>query len=79
MEGWNPMNLSREISKHVERLPRSEQEQVLRFVTGLASALPVGGKGSDLAAFAGTLDPESAREMTDAIEKECERVDTGQW
>jgi hypothetical protein len=45
------------------------QEQVLRFARSLHHGAPVG--------FANTLDPVSAQEMSAAIEKECERVDSG--
>ncbi len=73
------MNLQSEIAKQVEKLPPSAQEQVLRFATSLTSELPRGDKGANLLAFSGSLDPESAREMTEAIEKECERIDPSEW
>jgi hypothetical protein len=52
---------------------------VLRFVVSLTGAVPIGEKGADLLQFSGSLDSTSAREMTEAIERECEQVDTSQW
>jgi hypothetical protein len=75
------MNLPDEIAKHVEKLPPAMQEQVLTYVASLASSRsePVGENGSLLRQFASSLDPASAREMSQAIEEECERVDASQW
>jgi hypothetical protein len=53
------------------------QEQVLRFARSLHHGAPVGVTGASLLEFANTLDPVSAQEMSAAIEKECERVDSG--
>lgn len=39
----------------------------------------VGKKGPELRRFSGTLDSLSASQMIEAIEEECERVDTGEW
>ena len=73
------MSLQAEIAKQVEKLPPSAQQEVLRFATSLASGVPRGEKGANLLAFSGSLDPESAREMTEAIEIECERIDPSEW
>jgi len=40
---------------------------------------PKGVSGRDLLRFAGILDAESAREMEEAIEEGCERVDLDEW
>ena len=37
--------------------------------------LSKGTPGRDLLPFAGTMDDESARQMTEAIDEGCERVD----
>jgi hypothetical protein len=72
------MDIRQEIAKQVEQLPPALQEQVLRFVTSL-TATPTGEKGSALLRFSNSLDPISAQQMREAIEKECEQVDPGQW
>jgi hypothetical protein len=55
--------------------PREAQEQVLRFVNSLAAAAPAGEKGASLRQFASSIDSVSARQMIQAIEEECERID----
>jgi hypothetical protein len=41
--------------------------------------LPRGASADDLLRVAGTLDDKSAREMMQAIEEGCERVDFDEW
>lgn len=55
------------------------QQQVLRFVASLAGSAPKGEHGAALRQFSASLDAVSARQMTQAIEEECERVDAGEW
>jgi hypothetical protein len=71
------MDLRQEIAQQVDRLPADMQERVLRFAASLSASAPAGESGARLRRFASSLDPVSAREMTQAIEEECERVD--QW
>jgi hypothetical protein len=61
--------------KEMEKLPASKQRRVLDFARSLAEELPEGTPGSDLLEFAGILTPEEAREMMQAIEEGCERID----
>jgi hypothetical protein len=73
------MDVRQEIAKQVERLPQDLQQQVLRFVASLSasSSSPAGERGASLRKFSSSLDSLSAREMIEAIEEECERVDAG--
>ena len=73
------MDLRQEIAQQVEKPPPDMQERVLRFATSLSAPAPVGESGARLRRFASSLDPVSAREMTQAIEEECERVDAGEF
>ncbi len=73
------MDIRQEIARRVETLPAHLQEQVLWFAISLSADAPAGENGSVLRQFASTLDSLSARQMTQAIEEECERVDTGEW
>jgi hypothetical protein len=73
------MDVRQEIAKRVEVLPADLQERVLRFVASLSAPSPVGESGSALRRISSCLDPLSAREMIQAIEQECERVDTSEW
>jgi hypothetical protein len=52
---------------------------VIAFADALVLSNPKGTPGRDLLRFAGTLDEDSAREMQDAIEGACERVDVNEW
>lgn len=69
----------REIAKQVEKLPPTMQERVLRYVATLSASTVTGVGGTALRQFSGSIDAVSAREMMQAIEEECERVDAGEW
>jgi len=73
------MDVRDEIVARVDKLPPEIQEQVLRFVASWATPAPKGESGTGLRCFSGSLDPVSAREMVLTIERECERVDAGEW
>ena len=73
------MDIQREIARKVEQLPPSMQEEVLRFVTSLNATSALGEKGSDLRQFSNSIDALSAQQMRDAIERECEQIDSSQW
>jgi hypothetical protein len=76
------MDVRQEIAQQVERLPQDLQEQVLRFLASLSASSPstsspAGERGASLRKFSSSLDSLSARQMIQAIEEECERVDAG--
>jgi hypothetical protein len=73
------MELRNEIVARIDKLPPEMQEQVLRFITSLTPSTAVGERGAMLRSFSGSLDDVSAQEMTRVIERECERVDAGEW
>jgi hypothetical protein len=73
------MDVRQEIAKRVETLPPALQERVLHFVASLSASRPAGENGSTSRQFSSSFDPLSARQMTQAIEEECERVDLSQW
>jgi hypothetical protein len=73
------MNVRTEIAERVAMLSPQLQEQVLLLVSSLEAPARKGESGAALVQFAGSLDDVSAREMTQAIEKECERVEAGEW
>jgi hypothetical protein len=72
------LKIKEELLASLEDLPEERQLQVLSFARSL-NAVPRGVPGKDLLRFAGALDDQSAREITDAIEEGCERVDLGEW
>ena len=73
------MDVPQEITKRVQVLPAELQDQVLRFIDALSQAPAAGLPSVELLPFAATLDPESARQMSEAIEEECEQIDPGDW
>jgi hypothetical protein len=73
------MDVRDEIARQLDKLPAAMQEQVLRFAASLSATTPVGESGADLIRFAGTLDTESARQMREAIEEGCERIEPADW
>lgn len=73
------MDIRAEIAARVDKLNPDMQELVLRFVSTLEDSGPKGENGAALKGFAGSLDASSAREITKAIEEECERVDASNW
>ena len=73
------MDVKNEIARQLDRLSPEMQQQVLQFVTSLGRSTPVGESGAALRQFAFALDPAAAREMTQAVEEECERIDSSQW
>jgi hypothetical protein len=73
------MNIAQEIARRVETLPGELQERVLGFVASLTPAAPAGERGSALRQFSSSLDSVSARQMTQAIDEERERIDASQW
>jgi hypothetical protein len=52
---------------------------VLQFVASLTDSPQKGERGAALRPFSSSLDPAAARQMAQAIEDECERVDANDW
>ena len=77
--------LKEQLIEDFDHLPPSRQRQAARYVHSLRSAgkredpLPPPTPGKSLMPLAGILDDESAREILEAIEEECERVDLSEW
>jgi len=70
------------VNKVVEQLkdlPQELQWRVLEFARALAQSTPRGVPGRQLFRFAGTISPEDAELMREAIERGCEQVDTNEW
>jgi hypothetical protein len=67
--------IKKQILNDLDQLSPEMQKRAADLVHRLVSPLPKGASGQDLLRFADTLDDESAREMIEAIEQGCERVD----
>ena len=72
-------SITKEIVERMHELPAAQQKLVLEIVRSLASQRPQGVPAKDLLALAGVISAQDAREMVDAIEEGCERVDANAW
>jgi hypothetical protein len=71
--------IKEQILKDLDRLSPELQQRALELVHGLVIPAPQGASIEDLLSLSGTLDKESAREMREAIEEHCERIDPSAW
>jgi len=67
------------VIEQLKALPQELQWRVLEFTRALAQSTPRGVPGQHLLRFAGTISPEDARLMREAVERGCEQVDTNEW
>jgi hypothetical protein len=74
----NP-TLERELHQHLDRLSEDDQQQVLHLARTLAGNRPAGVPGKDLLRFAGLISREDLKEMKQAIDEECSRIDPDGW
>jgi hypothetical protein len=65
-----------EFLKNLELLSTAEQEKALAYVKSL---LPQENNHSKLLTWAGGIDAKSIKEMEEAIEKGCEKIDANAW
>jgi hypothetical protein len=73
------MSEQEQILADLDRLSPEQQRRAADPVHGLVSPLPPGASVEDLLQVAGRLDEDSARQMMEAIEEGCERVDLDGW
>lgn len=78
-EKASEINIRNEILTRVDQLTPDMQERVLRFVASLSASTSPGESGAAMREFAGSLDAVSARQMIEAVEEDCERIDTSEW
>jgi hypothetical protein len=71
--------IKEQILKDLDRLSPELQHRAVQLVHQLVAPLPKGASIEDLMSLAGTLDDTSAREMIEAIEAGCERIDPRDW
>jgi hypothetical protein len=68
-----------QILKDLDRLSPELQRRALTLVHGLVDSLPKGASVEDMIALGGLFDTESAREIREAVEEHCERIDLNEW
>ncbi|MEW6210665.1 MAG: hypothetical protein AB1631_20035 [Acidobacteriota bacterium] len=71
--------LQKEILDQLDKLPPDQQHKVLDFARSLAKAVPVGKQGKELLKFAGTIEAEDLKIISQAIEEDCEQVNVNEW
>jgi hypothetical protein len=69
--------LEKELLETLHILTPSQQQQVLSFARSLPSQK--GTSGHELLSFAGTIDKDDLRSIQQAIQKDCERIDSNEW
>jgi len=74
----NP-TLERELHLQLENLKPDAQQRVLEFARALVMVRPRGVPGRELLRFAGTLSDEEAKQMMEAIDEDCGKVDLDAW
>ena len=67
-----------EFLKNLGLLSKDQQSKVLAFVKSLLSRDQKTNQ-QELLMFAGSIDPNSVREMSTAIAAGCENVDKNEW
>jgi hypothetical protein len=70
-------SLQKEILAQLDKLHIEQQRQVLDFARTLAG--PVGQPGKELLHFAGDINLEDLKLMSQAIEQDCEQVNVNEW
>lgn len=67
--------LKKRLHQEVDALPDDLQRKVLDFARALALSVPQGVPGKQLLKFSGLISAEDARQMLEAVEAGCEKVD----
>lgn len=66
------------VVEQLKIMPQNLQQQVLEFTLALAGSTK-GVPGEQLLPFAGAIPPDDIQLMREAIEQDCEQVDTSEW
>ena len=67
-----------EVIEQLKSLPHEQQRRVLEFTRALTKPRPRGVPGKQLLRFSGTISPDDADQMREAIKQGCERVDANE-
>jgi len=68
-----------EVVEQMEYLPDNLQQQVLEFVYKLKTSISPGVSGKKLLRFAGAIPLADLEQISQAIQRDCERVDLDEW
>ncbi|NHC34796.1 hypothetical protein [Scytonema millei] len=67
------------VVEQLKDMPENLQQQVLEYARALAGSKIQGVPGQQLLRFAGALPTDDIHLMREAIEQDCEQVDTSEW
>jgi GTP-binding protein EngB required for normal cell division len=65
-----------ELLKKLDKLTQEQQEKAIAYIQALLNQET---NKQGLLALAGSIDPASINEMTNAIEAGCENIDSHEW
>jgi hypothetical protein len=65
-----------DLLKNLEKLTKEQQEKAIAYIQTLLNQET---NKQGLLAMAGSIDPASIKEMTEAIEAGCENIDSHEW
>jgi predicted Zn-dependent peptidase len=68
-----------EIVKRLDRLTPVQQKQILNTVLSFLGEPVRGSSGKEMVKFVGMFPPEDLEQIKQAIEEDCEQVDTSEW
>ena len=71
--------VKKELINQIGLLDYEYQRRVLDFARALAMIGPKGIPGKQLLSFSGTIHADDLKDMGQAIEVGCEKVDKGEW
>ncbi|MBW4561433.1 MAG: hypothetical protein KME32_09800 [Mojavia pulchra JT2-VF2] len=67
------------VIEELKLMPQDLQLRVLEFTRDLASSTIKGVPGQKLLRFAGAIPSDDIELMREAIEQDCQQVDTDEW
>jgi hypothetical protein len=73
------ISIVEQVIEQLKVMPQDLQWQVLEFARALAGSTIQGVPGWQLLGFAGAIPPDDIQLMREAIEQDCEQVDTDEW
>ena len=73
------ISILEQVIEQLKVMPQDLQWQVLEFARTLAGSTIQGVPGWQLIRFAGAIPPDDIQLMREAIEQDCEQVDTDEW
>ncbi|MEH2325861.1 MAG: hypothetical protein V7K32_20330 [Nostoc sp.] len=68
-----------QVIEQLKVMPQHLQSQVLEFARTLADSKILGVSGQQLLRFAGSIPTDDIQLIREAIEQDCEQVDTNEW